>query len=936
MELINYENCNDPYSGLRIAEERFNEPYLQCTECDIIALAIMRLLVKYAYTVECDKCKFTIGYVMKNSKNSLSGEVESSTICKKAISVKDSSGNAVPNMDVYNYIYKLLLQKAERYNEMSLSALYLRIYYYKNREKEVSISPEEIYNTILVLFSTSTATGDPPPPDPMRRKRCYPNHVTELKLRGKKKKPFIVADTETILQNDVHIPYAVGFMVVKPGEDVKPDRIIETYFSEDYFGIPEFEERSNQMMSNFLERLVVVATKKNIRNVYFHNFSRFDGIILMKYYASHGDKYNIKPLMRNHMLFELSVYQKKKIVLSLRDSYTLLPSSLATLGKTLCPQLGGKGSIQHDKVRVENLIHQKEELVDYMKQDIRLLGGIMMRAQDIYFSQYKVDIVNVLTVSSLAMSIYRMSFYDSNSWPIHIPSRNQDKFIRKGYFGGHTDVYKPYGENLYYYDVNSLYPYIMKTFPMPGGVPVWHHNLVNRELSELFGFIEAYVECPSTINQPFLPYRDDNDTLLFPTGKFVGVYYSEELIYARDLGYKITPLRGYLFEKMPSPFDSFVSSLYRKRQEAKKAGDDAMAYVYKILMNSLYGRWGISPKSTITEVCDKKRYDYLTQRDNFIYGNKLSERYYIVGYASYTEDAEYNDWNPPRISAVQLAAAITACARIHMYKYISRPDCYYTDTDSVILENPLPEDEISSIELGKLKMEHFVKKGVFLAPKSYTLITKDAGDIIKHKGPAKGFVDTEWFNSQYADLSRIKLITVESNFRIDWRNLNIVKKDNIVKLGIKVDSKRDPIYDNNNVWVDTQPKEVIDYKGQELSILKLELKNLKDEYDFIKELSANKEKEYVSELAKLREEIQSLSAKLHEEPAMNPLTDSPTGLEQPTLYNISTKAKGKKAKVNGKKKPPPLAKRHTRRDKKDIRMYYIRPLVVCEAPWDAR
>lgn len=126
-------------------------------------------------------------------------------------------------------------------------------------------------------------------------------------------------------------------------------------------------------------------------------------------------------------------------------------------------------------------------------------------------------------------------------------------------------------------DVNSLYPYIMKTFPMPGGVPVWHGNLEGQELSNLYGFIEASVVCPRTITRPFLPYRDHNNTLLFPTGKFVGVYFSEEFIYARDLGYKILPLRGYLFEKKTSPFDSFVSSLFGRRQEAKKTGNDAMA-----------------------------------------------------------------------------------------------------------------------------------------------------------------------------------------------------------------------------------------------------------------------------------------------------------------------------------------------------------------------
>ena len=471
-------------------------------------------------------------------------------------------------------------------------------------------------------------------------------------------------------------------------------------------------------------------------------------------------------------------------------------------------------------------------------------------------------------------------------------------------------MYKPYGENLYYYDVNSLYPYVMKTFPMPGGVPVWHGNLEGQDLSNLFGFLEAYVVCPSTITRPFLPYRDDNNTLLFPTGKFVGVYFSEELKYARELGYQIIPLRGYLFEKKPSPFDSFVSSLFESRQSAKRTGNDAMAYVYKILMNSLYGRFGINPSSTITEVCNRERYDYLTQKADLIFGDKLSEHYYIVSYASNTGNVDNSDWNPPRISAVQLAAAITACARIHMYQYISRPDCYYTDTDSAVLGSPLPEEEISS-ELGKFKLEHFVKKGIFLAPKSYMLVTDDDCDIIKHKGPAKGLVNSEWFESQYADLSRTERITVESNFRIDWHT---AKKDFQISLGIKAGTKRDPVYDENNVWVDTQPKEVIDFGGEESTILKYSLNELMFLQDKYALLIEHKEKESAkriasleSEIAKQREEIQSLSAKLSESAAKLPeektVTSPPTGLDAPKPTQ-PPKEKVKTHSLPVKKKPP--------------------------------
>ncbi|OVA05070.1 DNA-directed DNA polymerase [Macleaya cordata] len=333
-----------------------------------------------------------------------------------------------------------------------------------------------------------------------------------------------------------------------------------------------------------------------------------------------------------------------------------------------------------------------------MKQDIRLLGGVMLKAQDIYWRKFKVDFKSCLTLSSLALTIFRMRYYDPNSWPIHIPSRNEDTFIRRGYYGGHADVYKPIGINLYIYDANSLYPYVMKSFPMPGGVPVWHDNLEGKDISELFGFIEACVVCPTTMTRPFLPYRDKKTgTLLFPTGEFVGVYFSAELEYAQKLGYKIQPLRGYFFENNnTSPFDSFVEYLYESRQQAKKSGDKAMAYVYKLIMNSLYGRFGINPESTITEICERKRYDILLHSvKKLVYGEKLSDKYLMVNYKINTVHADNSEWNPPKISAVHLSAAITAYARIYMYKHISRHDCVYTDTDSAVLERPLPEDEIS-------------------------------------------------------------------------------------------------------------------------------------------------------------------------------------------------------------------------------------------------
>lgn len=41
--------------------------------------------------------------------------------------------------------------------------------------------------------------------------------------------------------------------------------------------------------------------------------------------------------------------------------------------------------------------------------------------------------------------------------------------INISYTGGSTDMFKPHGSNLFRYDVNSLYPFVMSKFPKPVG-----------------------------------------------------------------------------------------------------------------------------------------------------------------------------------------------------------------------------------------------------------------------------------------------------------------------------------------------------------------------------------------------------------------------------------------------------------------------------------
>ncbi|GKA75312.1 DNA polymerase-like protein [Tanacetum coccineum] len=177
--------------------------------------------------------------------------------------------------------------------------------------------------------------------------------------------------------------------------------------------------------------------------------------------------------------------QQCKVKLFLFRFLEFTPWSLHNLAMSLCPDHGGKSSVDHESVNEKSLEKEKR-------------------------------------------------FYNDEIFPIHIPNQNEDTFIRKLNRRSY-DSYRAIWEKLYYYDVNSLYPFVMKEYPMPCGKPVWYSNLEDMDIDSMLGFIEAYV---------------------------VSVNYSEELKYAVGLGYKVVPISGYLFERKESPFKDFVRSLF--------------------------------------------------------------------------------------------------------------------------------------------------------------------------------------------------------------------------------------------------------------------------------------------------------------------------------------------------------------------------------------
>ena len=84
---------------------------------------------------------------------------------------------------------------------------------------------------------------------------------------------------------------------------------------------------------------------------------------------------------------------------------------------------------------------------------------------------------------------------------------------------------------------------------------------------------------------------------------------------------------------------------------------------------------------------------------------ELDEDLFLVSYHDINEDKFIDDYTNFDIS-VGIASAITAYSRLIMtgYKKLPNNKMYYTDTDSAIMEKPLP-DSLVGKHLGQMVLE---------------------------------------------------------------------------------------------------------------------------------------------------------------------------------------------------------------------------------------
>jgi hypothetical protein len=549
--------------------------------------------------------------------------------------------------------------------------------------------------------------------------------LTSIDKDKKVNNKFMTMDIETKTINNVMIPYCICIF-----DGIKK----LSFYLSDY-------KDHNDMLIHAINSLL--KRKYNGYKIYVHNLSNFDGIFIIKI-LSLIDNINIKPIIKDNKMIDIKIIFGKYNI-AFRDSLLMLPSSLSKLAiqfkvdnKTIFPynfvndKFNKKINLNYidnvpdfkyfNNITLDQYIEYKlnykiwnlkDETIKYCLQDCISLYQIIEKFNTLIFNKYSMNIHNFPTLPSLAFGIYRTHYLKDYKIPLITGQIFND--IKLSYTGGSTDMFKPYGTNIYRYDVNSLYPYAMKNNPMPiGNIKFFEGNILEIN-PNAFGFFKCEITAPSNIKHPILQTKFDtgNDLrTISPLGTWTDVLFSEEIYNAMKFGYKFKILSGYTFDK-EYIFNDYVNDLYEIKQSHSK--DDPMYLISKLLLNSLYGKFGMDYRLfTHNFIDDNELYDLV---DNYTIDNiiPLDNNKSLV---SYLDDNKYKNILLSKDSknniSIGIAEAITAYSRIHMTQFKNNPnfDLYYSDTDSIYIDKELPSNFIGK-ELGLMKLEYNFNEATF-------------------------------------------------------------------------------------------------------------------------------------------------------------------------------------------------------------------------------
>lgn len=452
--------------------------------------------------------------------------------------------------------------------------------------------------------------------------------------------------------------------------------------------------------------------------VFFHNL-RFDASYILDYLLKNGFVYadtmpqqlKEKELTVNSTtdgeIYEVAVNVNGKIV-RFKDSLKLFNASEQALAISYKLPIK-KGEIDYCKPRGEEYKPTKDE-IDYIKNDVNIIANILYH--------FRADGYQGYTASSSAFNEFLKMAFPRNTIKNslkafkekHKITLEDDMKLRHAYLGGYCYLNPKYKgkviEDGIVLDVNSMYPYIMKTKPMPYGQPMYKEG--KPYVTDKYNLYITHIQIDATIKKNCLPVIS-NRKLYLPeygsneyitdTNGAVDIYVTNidlELIYKNyNINY-INYVESWSFKSQEGGFFSeYIDRFYSMKQKAREEHNEVKAQNAKIFLNGLYGKFGTNPMlmNTKPEVKDD-----------------------VVRFSKVLHKAQEPLYVP-------LSIFITSHARKHLLSAIEAnyERFVYCDTDSIhLIGKNVPNGiKIHETELGAWKIENKFKKAKYLNLKQY-------------------------------------------------------------------------------------------------------------------------------------------------------------------------------------------------------------------------
>lgn len=449
----------------------------------------------------------------------------------------------------------------------------------------------------------------------------------------------------------------------------------------------------------------IAYCNNNLNNytIYFHNL-KFDGSYILSYLLEQKVEYKDKISARDNkcyntliseegQYYQITYHPRSQVTYKFQDSLKLLPFKVKKIAEDFNLPIK-KGIIDYDDYTVN------EETLSYIQNDVEIVA--------LALKEIKALGMNSMTTASCAYNNFSNAFPFMSSYFPQLEQEWLEKY-RLAYRGGRSQVNPIYEGKILYnvnrFDINSMYPHVMRNMELPVGKPIKCSSIGNYkfelyEIDVIFKLKEGHLPCLLKKN------------VLFGDGS----YYTEsdglERICISNIDYEllcrhydievIQFIEIWGFRTQVNIFKNYIDYWYDIKSKTK----GAKRMVAKLMLNSLYGKFG-------SRCIGKSKIPYLDENGILSMKNtedKPMKKYYL----------------PIAIAIVSYAHKLIddGIMSTTVDKFV------YCDTDSIHTLGTLPENLIDNKELGKFKHEGTELKSRYIRQKTYVYCEEDNGDLL--------------------------------------------------------------------------------------------------------------------------------------------------------------------------------------------------------------